>query len=42
MLDYFDREDLQTSATDDMSNSMRVIVPNMNPIETTQWIRDKH
>tara|TARA_B100000925_G_scaffold1592_1_gene1278 strand:- start:3473 stop:4837 length:1365 start_codon:yes stop_codon:yes gene_type:complete len=41
MLDYFDREDLQTSATDDMSNSMRVIVPNMNPIETTQWIRDR-
>lgn len=41
LIEYLDRDDLRTSA--DLSNSerMKVIIPNMTPIQATQWIRNR-
>ena len=41
MVDYMDRDDLLTSADQSKTESMKVIVPNMTPIEATQWIRNR-
>ena len=41
MIDYMDRDDLLTSADQSKTESMKVIVPNMTPIEATQWIRNR-
>jgi len=41
LIEYLDRDDLRTSADLNNSESMKVIVPNMTPIEATQWIRNR-
>ena len=41
LIEYLDRDDLRTSADLNNSETMKVIVPNMNPIEATQWIRNR-
>tara|TARA_B100001057_G_scaffold61295_1_gene54636 strand:+ start:2381 stop:3742 length:1362 start_codon:yes stop_codon:yes gene_type:complete len=41
LVEYLDRDDLRTSADLNNSEKMKVIVPNMTPIEATQWIRNR-
>ena len=41
LVEYLNRDDLRTSADLNNSESMKVIVPNMTPIEATQWIRNR-
>ena len=39
--DYLDRDDLLTTAFYNTSNKTKVIVPNMTPLETAEWIRNR-
>lgn len=39
--EYFNRDDLLTTATNNVSETMRVIVPNMNPLEACEWIKNR-
>ena len=41
LTEYLDRDDLRTSVDLNNSEKMKVIVPNMTPIEATQWIRNR-
>lgn len=41
LVEYLNRGDLRTSADLNNSERMKVIVPNMTPIEATQWIRNR-
>ena len=41
LIEYLNRDDLRTSADLKNSESLKVIVPNMTPIATTQWIRNR-
>tara|TARA_B100000683_G_scaffold216816_1_gene212591 strand:+ start:5005 stop:6342 length:1338 start_codon:yes stop_codon:yes gene_type:complete len=38
MVEYLDRTDLQTSALDNVSSAMQVIIPNLTPLQSMQWI----
>ena len=39
--EYLNRDDLLTSAKFNSLNKMRVIVPNMTPLQTAEWIRNR-
>lgn len=39
--EFLDRDDLKTSAIDNVTDSMKVIVPHMTPLETCRWIRNR-
>ena len=41
LVEFLNRDDLRTSADLNNSEKMKVIVPNMTPIEATQWIRNR-
>ncbi len=41
LIEYLDRDDLRTSADLNNSERMKVIIPNMTPIQATQWIRNR-
>lgn len=41
LVEYLDRDDLRTSADLNNSERMKVIIPNMTPIQATQWIRNR-
>jgi len=41
LVEYLNRDDLRTSADLNNSETMKVIIPNMTPIEATQWIRNR-
>ena len=38
MLEYLDRDDLLTTALDNVSSKMQVIIPNLTPLASMQWI----
>ena len=39
--DYFKRDDLLTTAETNVMNQMKVIVPNMHPLEACEWIKNR-
>jgi len=41
LTEYLGRDDLQTSAQFNSANKMRVIVPNMTPLQAAEWIRNR-
>tara|TARA_Y100001978_G_scaffold203069_1_gene226462 strand:- start:118 stop:1473 length:1356 start_codon:yes stop_codon:yes gene_type:complete len=41
LIEYLNRDDLRSSADLKNSESLKVIVPNMTPLATTQWIRNR-
>lgn len=41
LTEHLNRDDLQTSAKFNSANKMRVIVPNMTPLEAAEWIRNR-